>query len=105
MVTVQVIPVSVFGPLVGRLGDIYGRRYFIMFGNLCGLIGCVMGATANSVDVTIGGGIFIGVASACQQLTWSRLSEIVPRKYRAFALGIFEFCCAPPAAFGPIMGE
>jgi MFS family permease len=105
MVTAQVIPVGVFGPLVGRMGDIYDRRYFIMAGNMFGLIGCVMGATAQSVNVAIGGGIFIGVASACQQLAWSGLGEMVPRKYRSVALGIFELCCAPPGAFGPIIGQ
>ena len=88
MVAAQVIPVGVFGPLVGRLGDIYGRRYFIIASNMFRLICCVMGAIAQSVNVAISDGIFIGVASACQQLAWSGLGEMVPRKYRSVALGI-----------------
>jgi MFS family permease len=66
MVTAQVIPVGVFGPLVGRLGDIYGRRYFVMAGNMFGLIGCDWWWD------------LIGVASACQQLAWSGLGEMAP---------------------------
>jgi MFS family permease len=91
--------------LVGRLSDIYGRRNFILLGNILGLIGCVMGATAQTVNVAIGGGIFIGCASALQQIAWSSLAEIFPRKYRSLALGIFEAGCIPPGAFGPIMGK
>jgi len=103
--TAQVLPVAVLGPLVGRLSDIFGRRNFLLFGNLCGLIGCVMCATANSINVAIGGGVFIGVASTLQQLAWTAVGELVPRKYRGLALGIFEMCALPPGAFGPIMGN
>lgn len=91
--------------MIGRLSDIYGRRNFILLGNILGLTGCAMCATANHVNVVIGGGIFIGAASACQQIAWAGLTEIVPRKYRSLALGIFEAGCIPPGAFGPIMGN
>lgn len=104
MSTAQVIPVAVFGPLVGSLGDIYGRRTFILLGNAFGVIGCAVGATATTVNTAIAGGIFIGCASACQQLAWSGLAELVPKKYRGLALGLFELSCIPPGAFGPIMG-
>ncbi|EXJ87183.1 hypothetical protein A1O3_04142 [Capronia epimyces CBS 606.96] len=103
--TSQVVPVGVFGLLVGRLGDIYGRRYFILLGDIFGLIGCVVSATGNKVDTLIGGGIFIGIASANQQQAWAAVSEMVPKKYRGFAIGIFELACAPAGAFGPIMGN
>ncbi|OCK82586.1 MFS general substrate transporter, partial [Lepidopterella palustris CBS 459.81] len=103
--TSQVLPVGVLGPLTGRLSDIFGRRNFILVGNIFGLIGCVVCATATRVDVAIGGGTFIGVASAFQQLAWTAVGELVPRKYRAFALGAFEMCALPPGAFGAIMGN
>ncbi|EXJ66790.1 uncharacterized protein A1O5_09985 [Cladophialophora psammophila CBS 110553] len=103
--TAQVVPVGVFGLLVGRLGDIYGRRYFILIGDVFGLIGCCVSATGNNINTLIGGGIFIGTASACQQQAWAGVSEMVPKKYRGFAIGIFELACAPAGAFGPIMGN
>ncbi|KAK7894311.1 hypothetical protein LTR67_006072 [Exophiala xenobiotica] len=103
--TAQVVPVGVFGLLVGRLGDIYGRRYFILLGDVFGLIGCCVSATGNNVNTLIGAGIFIGTASACQQQAWAGVAEMVPKKYRGFAIGIFELACAPAGAFGPIMGN
>ncbi|KAF2493645.1 trichothecene efflux pump, partial [Lophium mytilinum] len=90
--TSQVLPVAVLGPMAGRLSDIFGRRNFILFGNLCGLIGCAICATAHSIPVAIGGGVFIGVASTLQQLAWTAVGEIVPRKDRGLALGLFEMC-------------
>ncbi|OCK77078.1 MFS general substrate transporter [Lepidopterella palustris CBS 459.81] len=102
--TSQIIPVAVFGPLVGRLGDIFGRRNSIMLGNLSGLIGCVISATATRVEVVIGGGIFIGVATLLQQQAWAALGEIVPKKHRGLILGLFELANIAPGAFGPIIG-
>lgn len=103
--TAQVVPVGVFGLLVGRLGDIYGRRNFLLLGDVLGLIGCCVCATGTTINTLIGGGIFIGTASACQQLAWASISEMVPKKYRGLAIGLFELACAPPGAFGPIMGN
>jgi len=100
----QVIPVAVFGPLVGRLGALYGRRTSIMLGNLSGLIGCVISATATRINVVIGGGIFIGVATSLQQQAWASLGEIVPKRHRGLILGLFELANIAPGAFGPIIG-
>jgi MFS family permease len=99
-----VLPVAVLGPLSGRLSDIFGRRNFILIGNICGVIGCAVAATANHVNVVIGGGVFIGIASTLQQLAWTGVGEMVPKKYRGLALGIFEMASVPPGAFGAIMG-
>ena len=95
---------AVFGPLVGRLGDIFGRRQSILLGNLFGLIGCVISATANHINVVIGGGIFIGAATSLQQQAWAALGEIVPKKHRGLVLGLFELANIAPGAFGPIIG-
>lgn len=103
--TAQVVPVGIFGLLVGRLGDIYGRRNLILLGDVFGIIGCAVCATAKSINVAIGGGIFIGTASACQQLAWAATSEMVPRKYRGLVIGIFEMSCIPAGAFGPLIGN
>jgi len=104
MVTAQIIPVAVFGPLVGQIGDIFGRRNSIMVGNLSGIIGTVISATAHRVDVVIGGGIFIGLATSLQQQAWAALGEIVPKKHRGLILGLFELANIAPGAFGPIIG-
>lgn len=46
--------------LVGRLGDIFGRRWFLIGGQALGAIGSIIGATATSVNVLMGSTAFIG---------------------------------------------
>jgi MFS family permease len=79
---VYTVVLSVMGLIVGRLSDIFGRRYFMVGGAVLAVIGCLICATAKSVTVLIGGNVFLGVASACQ-LSFSYVqAELVPMKYR-----------------------
>lgn len=105
MVTAQVVALACLGPMLGRLSDIFGRKQFLILGNLLGFIGGVMAATAQRVDVVIGGSVFIGIASAMHQMAWSCLAEIVPHKHRAIALGIFQGSMAPATAFAGAIGK
>jgi MFS family permease len=91
--------------MIGRLSDIFGRRNFLLLGNVCGIIGCAIAATANNIDTIIGGGVLIGIASALHQLAWSCLGEVVPKRSRAFALALLQTSVVPAAAFGPIIGK
>ncbi|KZF22336.1 siderophore iron transporter [Xylona heveae TC161] len=87
--------------LVGRLGDIFGRRYFLIGGQCFGVIGGIVCATAQNVPTVIGGTVLVGVAGAVQ-LTFSFvIAELVPNKYRAYVdAGLFA-CTIPFAAMGP----
>lgn len=49
---------AVFLCLVGRLGDIFGRRYIFIGGALLAVIGSIICATANSINVLIGGNVW-----------------------------------------------
>ena len=49
--------------VIGRLSDIFGRRWFFIIGSIIGLIGSILGATAQSVNQHIGAQVFIGVAT------------------------------------------
>lgn len=41
---------AVFFLIVGRLSDVFGRRWFFIVGSIFGLIGSIMGATAQSIN-------------------------------------------------------
>lgn len=56
----------VFFLLVGRLSDIFGRRWFFIGGSVLSLIGTIMGSQAKNVNTLIGAEVFIGIASSCQ---------------------------------------
>lgn len=52
--------------IIGRLSDIFGRRWFFVLGNGLGLIGAIIGATATEVNSLIGANLLNGLAGAVQ---------------------------------------
>lgn len=52
--------------LMGRLSDIFGRRWFMITGQIMAIIGTIICATAKNIKTVIGGTVFIGLAGAVQ---------------------------------------
>lgn len=50
----------------GRLTDIFGRRWFIVIGNLFAAVGCAISGSATNINTLIGGNTFIGIAATVQ---------------------------------------
>lgn len=105
MATAQIVGAASLSPIVGRLGDIFGRRNFILVGNALSIIGVIIAATAQSVNVVIGGCAIIGVASSMRQLAWSALGEIVPKRLRGVAFSMLQMSISIAPAFGPLIGK
>lgn len=77
-------------PFVGRLSDIFGRRWFMVSGSVLGVIGAVVCARAQDIPTLIGGQVFLSLASATQFSFSFTLAEIVPTKYRYLsAIGLY----------------
>jgi len=77
--------IAVAFPVVGRLSDIFGRRYFFIGGGVLGLIGAIVAATAKTIPVLIGGNVLLGLSTATQLSYHYVLGELVPTKYRYIA--------------------
>ncbi|KAK5689220.1 hypothetical protein LTR17_026422 [Elasticomyces elasticus] len=91
--------------IVGRLSDIFGRRWFFIGGNFLALISGILGAVAQNVNTLIGGNILGGLAGAVQISFTVAIAELVPNKHRPlWVAGIFftsfEFAC-----FGPVLAQ
>jgi len=91
--------------LVGRLSDLFERRWFFIIGSIIGLVGSILGATAQSVNQLIGAEVLIGCASGFQISFFWVVAEIVPMKWRYLAnSGLYAFTVptnplAPKIAF------
>jgi MFS family permease len=68
--------------LVGRLSDIFGRKWMVMATSLLGLLGCIVGGTAKSIDILIVANLMNGLAAAGQLSFGIVLGELVPNKHR-----------------------
>lgn len=104
MAAAQTLGAAVMSPSVGRLSDIFGRRNFLLIGNVIGAVGCAVAATAKNVNTVIGASVIIGIGSAMHQLAWSCLAELVPKNKRSLALGVFQTTLTPSSVFAPVVG-
>jgi MFS family permease len=68
---------------IGELSDIFGRRYFMVLGNVSLLVGSLISSRADSVGVIIGGQVFTGMGVAMGYLATPLFSEIVPKRSRS----------------------
>ncbi|OCK86293.1 MFS general substrate transporter [Lepidopterella palustris CBS 459.81] len=68
--------------IAGRLGDLFGRRNIMIFGNLLAIVGTIVGGTAKSTGIVIVGSSICGVGGGIQQTAPAALSEIVPKRLR-----------------------
>jgi MFS family permease len=104
IITVTTVTSGCLLTVVGRLGDIFGRRYFLIGGQVFGVLGGIIGATAKSVNVLIGGSVFMGIAGAVQLTFTFVLCELVPNKHRAYVDAALFTSIIPFAAMGPAIG-
>jgi len=75
----------------GRLSDIFGRRYFILFGSGLSFIGTIVGATGQSINQMIVSGVIFGTGSGFQEMAYACIQEIVPNKWRIYAIGTYSY--------------
>ncbi|ROT38299.1 MFS general substrate transporter [Sodiomyces alkalinus F11] len=95
------LPLAVFQTLVGRLSDLFGRRYFFIFGTLLSLVGCIVCSTAKDVPSLIGGTVLLGVAAAAQLSVTYVVGELVPMKHRFLANAFVFVGVVPFVGIGP----
>lgn len=71
----------------GRLSDIAGRRWFLLFGAGAAAVGALVGATGQSINQMIASGIIFGVGGGFQEMCFACAQELVPNKDRFKTLG------------------
>ncbi|KAL1895421.1 hypothetical protein Sste5346_005227 [Sporothrix stenoceras] len=87
--------------LVGRLSDIFGRRYWFIGGGVVGVVGAVVCATAKTIPTLIGGNVLLGLSSATQLSFHYVMGELVPMRYRYIG-NAFLYCFTfPGSGCGP----
>jgi MFS family permease len=91
--------------MVGRLSDIYGRKAIVLITAIMGLVGCIIGATAKSVEMLIVANIFNGTGAAGQLSFGIILGELVPNKWRGPIVTIVFMSSLPFSVFGPIIAR
>lgn len=89
--------------LVGRLSDLFGRRWFFISGNMLAVIGCIVCACAFNINMVIGGTVLIGLAASTQLSFPFVVGEIVPIQYRFMANAFIYLWSIPFSGLGPLV--
>ncbi|KAF2677351.1 fungal trichothecene efflux pump [Lentithecium fluviatile CBS 122367] len=87
--------------LVGRLSDIFGRRWFFITSSILGLIGNIIGASAQNINMLIATNSINGLAAAGQLSFHIILGELVPNTARGPVNAFVLSTSVPFAVFGP----
>lgn len=77
--------------LLGRLSDIFGRRWFFTSCAILALIGSIIGATAHKVEELIAASVFLGLGASGQLSFIISVGELVPIKHRFAINGLIFF--------------
>ncbi|KAK8071442.1 hypothetical protein PG997_011645 [Apiospora hydei] len=91
--------------LVGRLSDIFGRRWMVLACNSLSIVGCVLGAAAPSVGALIAATLLNGFAAAGQLSHQVILGELVPNRLRGPIVTLVFLSSLPFAVFGPAIAR
>ncbi|KIW17953.1 hypothetical protein PV08_05148 [Exophiala spinifera] len=104
---------SVGYALVGRLSDIFGRRWWMIGFNALGLVGGakltpitgIVAGRAQRIDVLIGSNVLLGLSSGGQFSMQFMSAELVPNRHKLAMLGLVVFGCFPSLAIGSFLGR
>lgn len=86
----------------GANSDLFGRRYFILMGNILVFVGAIVGATSHHIGQSIAAHILIGFGAGNCQLATFALPELLPNKWRHFAVVIADGVAFFTVIAGPV---
>ncbi len=93
----------VFSLFIGELSDIFGRRWFLVVGNVLNLVGSIVNAKAPSVEVLICGQVLTGIGTSLTLLATPFIAEAVPKNDRAFTIGLCNGGTAVMLSVGQVL--
>lgn len=99
------IALSVALTVIGRVTDIFGRRWFFIGGATLATIGTLVSALAENVPMLIAGATIKALAASTQLSVYYAISELVPMKYRYIANGLVYIFQLPASATAPVIAQ
>lgn len=91
--------------LVGRLSDMFGRKWMVQGTTLLSLVGCIVGATATRFEAIVGANLCNGLAPAGQLSFGIVLGELVPNRHRGPIVTLVFLSSLPFAVFGGLIAR
>ncbi|MEO6792989.1 MAG: MFS transporter [Mycobacterium sp.] len=103
-VTVLTLSGAVFTPLVGKLGDMHGKKRWLLITANVFVVGDVLSAVAPSFTFFLVGRAMQGVGLPMLVLTYGLIRDLLPRELVTTALGFVATGMGASAVVGPFVG-
>jgi EmrB/QacA subfamily drug resistance transporter len=102
--TGYLVAAAVFTPLVGRLGDIFGKRRLLVISLLAFGAGSVVAALSSSLWVVVSGRVVQGVGGGIFPLCFAIVRDEFPRERVARGVGLLSAIAGIGGGLGLILG-
>jgi MFS family permease len=89
--------------IIGRVSDIFGRRWVFVGGAALGVLGAIICSVAQNVTTLIVGTTIMGIAAATQLSYFYVMGELVPMKYRLAGNAFCYLFCIPGSGIAPVI--
>ncbi len=103
-VTGYLLAAAVFTPLVGRLGDIYGKRRLLVVALAAFAAGSVLAAATASLWVVVAGRAVMGVGGGIFPLCFAIVRDEFPRERVARSVGLLSAIAGIGGGLGLVVG-
>lgn len=90
IITAQLLSAAVATPIVGRLGDAWGKGRMLMFALGCLAVGSLIAAAATSLGVLVLARVMQGIAGGVVPLAFGVVRDEFPEHRRVWAISIFS---------------
>jgi MFS family permease len=103
VLTAYLLSASIFTPIVGRLGDMWGKERWLVGALVALFLGCVLSAVATSLPIMIAGRVVQGMGGGVLPLAFGIIRDEYPKEKVAGAVGIIAAIIAAGAGFGLVL--
>ncbi|HVX23432.1 MAG TPA: MFS transporter [Acidimicrobiales bacterium] len=103
VLTAYLLSASVCTPIVGRLGDMWGKERFLVVTLVALAVGSLLGALAGNITVMIVARVIQGVGGGVMPLSFGIVRDEFPRERVVGAVGIIAALAAAGAGLGIVL--
>jgi EmrB/QacA subfamily drug resistance transporter len=103
VLTAYLLSASIFTPIMGRLGDMYGKERWLVLALVALAAGSLLSALAGSIGVMLVGRVIQGIGGGVLPLAFGIIRDEFPREKVAGAVGVIAALAAAGAGLGIVI--
>ena len=100
VLTAYLLSASIFTPIIGRLGDMFGKERMLVFALVALAAGCLLAAVTNSLIIMIIARVIQGIGGGVLPLSFGLIRDEFPHEKVPGAVGVIAALAAAGAGLG-----